>query len=83
MVVNGPRRPESEIYFALQRTMKYINGRTHRLIVVRPREQLQELINLARAGETLHQLTPEMVRTSEVTVSAVEGQLERGEFEQL
>jgi hypothetical protein len=63
--------------------MKYINGHTHRLIVVRPREQLEELIGLARSGETLHQLSPEMVRTSAVTMSAVEGQLERGEFEQL
>lgn len=83
MVVNGPRREASEKYFALQRTMRYINGRTHRFIVVRPQEQLAELIELARSGETLHQLTPEMVRSSDVTMSAVEGQLERGEFEQL
>lgn len=83
MVVNPPRGTASARYFALQRVMRYPNGHTHRFVVVRGQEQLSELIELARAGETLHQLTPEMVRSSKVTMSAVEGQLERGEFEQL
>lgn len=83
MILNKPRKHVAPRYFALRRVMRYPNGKEHKLVIVRGDDELTELIGLAAAKDTLHQLTPEMTRSAGVTLSAVEGQLERGEFEQL